>query len=380
MVGCVVIVGLLVVVGIAGGAYIFWRTSYTAPVRRAPDIPQRTAGTLTEFPVDTDPAGPRPGAVASEVLASDTAGSSSSSNSSQAVLPPGVDRSKLSRGATAMTSATYRAHPQRTVPTSASGARAGKDEVYICVLTAMPGAPNLGEDLSTSVVSATGGQQTGVRVQSPKGAVYTGTVIRSAQTTVYVLQKQGGDIVILIYAPDPDTKDVADQLAQKVGNGEGLNDYPEIKQSLWTLPVSTPGDLTLQETKTLTRAQIENSLANPSSSGNDDSQKLLGQMRQFIPERMTGARYKDRQGQDWVAIEMEYESPFQSWKTWLLARGVLGLSGAQSTTVCGVDGVSLNQDGKRLLVFQKGPYLVLLGAPGGASVDSLVQLGNQFQL
>ena len=164
-----------------------------------------------------------------------------------------------------------------------------------------------------------------------------------------------------------------------MGNGEGLTDYPEIKNSLWTLPAATPSDLTLQELSTLTGEQIERSIAS-SAGGSDDTQKILSQMRPFIPARLTGARYIDGNRQDWVALEFEYESTFQAWRTWLLARGALGLSGAQSTTVREVDGLYLDQEGKRILVFQKGPYLVFLQGPGSASVDRIVALGNQFQL
>jgi hypothetical protein len=282
-----------------------------------------------------------------------------------------------------MTSATYRAHPQQPAapPATDGQTKAGTDEIYICVLTAMPGQSDFGGGLANLTMRATGGERTGINVQSSKGAVYKGSRIRSSQGTTYVLSREGGDIVILIYAPDPATKDVADTLAQRVGNGDGLNDYPEVKSSLWTLPASTPSGLTLEEVNTLTRAQIENSIAGSGAGqGGNDVQRLLGQMRQFIPERMTGARYSDTGRQEWVAVELEYASTFDAWKTWLLAKGTLGLGGATSATVSGVDGLSLEQDGKQLLVFQKGPYLVLLNGPGTAGLDRLIALGNLFQL
>jgi hypothetical protein len=382
LVGCLSVIGIVVALGLAGGAYLWWRTSYTPPPRKAPDIPQRAAGAMTEFPVDNDPNGPRPTSVVTQSLTPGTT-SSQSGSSSTTTLPPGVDRSSLSRGATTMTSATYRAHPQKaaTQPTTTIQTKGGADEIYICVLTAMPSVPDFGGSLANTTMRATGGERTGVSVQSPKGAAYKGSRIRSPQGTTYVLTKQGGEVVILIYAPDPATKDVVDTLAQRVGNGEGLNDYPDIKGSLWTLPVSTPSDLTLEEINTLTRAQIENSIASSGAGqGGDDVQRLLAQMRQFIPERMTGARYSDTRRQEWVAVGLEYPSTFEAWKTWLLARGALGLGGAKSATVSGVDGLSLEQDGKLTLVFQKGPYLVLLSGPGAAALDRLVALGNQFQV
>jgi hypothetical protein len=368
MMGCLVIIGLVVVAAGAGGIYIWRRTSYTPPVRKAPAIPERAAGTMTEFPVDNDKDTPaKPTSVQTEALGGTTAKAGGSSSTK---LPPGVDRSKLAKGATTITSSTYK--PKLKTSTSPAPADSSKPDIYICVLTAIPGQTDFGDGLATLVAQATSGTRTGVKVQSPKGAVYTGSKIRSPQANVYVLTKQGADIVILIYGTDPSTQDVVDRLAQNVGNGEGLNDYPEVKESLWTLPATTPADLTLQEIYTLTGVQVENSIG----SGGD----LPSEMRPFIPERLTSARYIDSGKQEWIALNLEYGSSFQAWRTWLLARGALGLGGAQTTTVREVDALYLNQEGKRILIFQKGPYLILLSGPGAASVDRLVALGNQIQV
>jgi hypothetical protein len=368
MMGCLVIIGLVVVAAGAGGIYIWRRTSYTPPVRRAPAIPERAAGTMTEFPVDNDKDAPaKPASVQTESLSGTTAKTGGSSSTK---LPPGVDRSKLSKGATTMTSSTYKPKPK--TPSSQTPSDSTKTDIYICVLTAMPGQTDFGDGLAASVLQATNGTRTGVKVQSPKGGIYIGSKIRSPQANVYVLTKQGSDIVILIYGTDPSTQDVVDRLAQNVGNGDGLNDYPEIKESLWTLPATTPSDLTLQEIYTLSGAQIESSIG----SGGD----LPSEMRPFIPERMTSARYTDSGKQEWIALNLEYGSSFQAWRTWLLARGALGLGGAQTTTVRDVDALYLNQDSKRILIFQKGPYLILLSGPGAANVDRLVALGNQIQV
>src|SRR5262245_56479881 len=219
-----------------------------------------------------------------------------------------------------MTSATYK--PKPTTPSSSTSVTTSKDNIYICVLTAMPGQTDFGDGLATSVVQATSGTKTGVKVQSPKGATYVGSKIRVPDSNVYILTKQGADIVILIFGEDPSTMTIVDRLAQNVGNGEGLIDYPELKNSLWTLPATTPSDLTLVEIKTLSGDQIMGS-----SGGSED---LPSGMRPFIPDRMTGSRYIDSGRQEWIALNLEYGSSFQAWRTWLLARGALGLSGAES--------------------------------------------------
>ena len=74
MMGCLVIIGLFVVAAGAGGIYIWRRTSYTPPVRKAPAIPERAAGTMTEFPVDNDKDAPaKPTSVQTESLSGTTA-------------------------------------------------------------------------------------------------------------------------------------------------------------------------------------------------------------------------------------------------------------------------------------------------------------------
>jgi hypothetical protein len=272
-----------------------------------------------------------------------------------------------------MTSSTYRPKPKSGGTSSSPG------NVYINVVNVAPNQPNYGSGLVTSIVNATGGQQTGVRVQSPNGAVYVGSKITSATANVYVLNKQGADIVVILYADDPSNRTVLDRLAQNVGNGQGLMDYPEVKDSLWTLPSTTPPGLKLVEINTISGEQIANQIAGPSGSG-DDVQKILSQMKPFIPYQLTGARYTDAGNNEWISLNFQYESSFQAWRTWLLARSALGLGGAQSTTVRDVNGLYLDQDGMKILVFQKGPYLIFLSGPSGTSVDRLVGLGNLFQV
>jgi cytoskeletal protein RodZ len=373
LLGCLVVLGLMFVGVAAGGIYVWRKASYSAPDRKAPDVPERAAGTMTEFPVDNDPNAPAtPTSVQTEALGGTVAKSSSESTTK---LPPGVDRTKLSKGATSMTSSTYRPKPKGGGPTTSTGGN-----VYINVVNTMPNQPNFGSGLATSIADSTGGAQTGIRVTSNNGATYVGSRISSATAQVYVLTKEGADIVVILYSDDPSNRSVVDRLAQNVGNGQGLMDYPEVKDSLWTLPAATPPGLTLVEINTITGVQIENQLARSSGGGGDDMQKIMSQMRPFIPYQLSGARYVDANNKEWVTLNFQYESSFQAWRTWLLARSVLGLSGAQTVTVRDVNGLYMDQDGMRILVFQKGPYLIFLSGPSGTAVDRLVGLGNQFQV
>jgi hypothetical protein len=375
LLGCLVFLGLIVVVAGIGGIYVWRRSVYSPPDRQTPAIPERAQGTMTEFPVDNDPNDPsRPTSVQTEILGGTLAQNSTSTPATK--LPPGVDRSGLAKGATSMTSSTYK--PKKNIPSS-GGTASNQGDVYINVVTTMPNQQNFGNGLANSIVKATGGTQTGVRVTSPSGGIYVGSKIRSNDAYVYVLTKQNSDIVIIIYSDDTSNQAMVDRLAQSVGNGQGLLDYPEVKDSLWTLPASVPSGLTLVEINTMSGAQIEAQISR-SAGGNADMGEFISQMRSFIPDRLTGARYVDSNRQEWATVSFEYGSSFAAWRTWLLARGALGLGGAESVTVRDVNGVYLNQDGSRILVFQKGPYLIFLSGPGSASTDRLVALGNTIQV
>ncbi|HEX8097886.1 MAG TPA: hypothetical protein VF507_07615, partial [Pyrinomonadaceae bacterium] len=159
LMGCLIFLCVLVALGAIGGIYVWRQTTYTPPTRQAPDLPERAAGTITEFPVDNDPNAPaRPTSVETETLSATA--SAKSTSASQAKLPPGIDRAKLSKGATAMTSSVYRRRP-KSGDTSTTSAR---DEIYICVLKATPNSTAFVDELATSAMRSMGGQRSGVRV------------------------------------------------------------------------------------------------------------------------------------------------------------------------------------------------------------------------
>jgi hypothetical protein len=80
MMGCLVVIGLGVVGLLAGGGYVWYRTSYRPPVRQAPAVPERAAGTLSEFPVDKET---QPTTVETETLGGTTAKSETSTTTTK---------------------------------------------------------------------------------------------------------------------------------------------------------------------------------------------------------------------------------------------------------------------------------------------------------
>jgi hypothetical protein len=222
-----------------------------------------------------------------------------------------------------------------------------------------------------------GGEKTDVKVESSTGFVYVGSKIHSADSNAYVLNKQGADMLILLYAQDSDAT-VIDRLAQNVGNGQGLFDYQEVKNSLWTFPASVPPSLALTELSTQNQRQIEKSLI--AGQKDADGEKIITQIRWLIPARLTSTEYVDSDHQIWVARNFEYKSTFHAWRNWTLTRVWLRLAGAKSITVSDVSGLYLSQQGMSMLVFQKGPYIIALTGPRATTSDGLVRLGNLFQL
>ncbi len=365
LLGCLIFIALSVIVLGAGGVYVWRRAAYTSPVRTIPAIPAQAVVALTEFPVDDYAEGRAiPTSVEAEVLGKTTI--LKADHASATRLPPGITRTLLSEGATSLTSATYE---QTTAPANS---------VYISVLTLASKQQTFITSLSEAVVTETNGEKANARVQSDTGFVYAGSKITSSRGNVYLLSKLGADILILIFSAEPSNSILVDRLAQEVGNAQGLFDYPEVKESLWTLPPSVPAGLTLIEIKTLSRGQIENSII--SGSEDKDAQRIVSKMRAFIPHRLTSARYLDSNRKEWMALSFEYESTFQAWRNWLLARVALGLAGASRTNVRSVVGLYMMEENITLLVFHKGHYIVILLGPESGTLERMGDLGNLFQI
>jgi len=366
--------------------------SYTPPKRQPPKLSKRMAGTMTEFPVDTKTDAPaRPTSIVTQNFQRGSGRSSQTAQVPAKWLPPGVSRDSLPRRANSMTSAVYRTGqrnglaetpaPTSSQPPTTTTTATTTDQTYVHVLDTPPDQPQISSEIAREVGRATGAALRGVRVQSPDGDVYVGSRIQTPQSSVYVLDKQNSDVVIIIYSPDASTKDVADRLAQNVGNGEGLNDYPETQGSLWTLPSDLPGQLTLEEVNTITADDLisQENLRTIEKEGGAEVQRLIAQVRQFIPERMTAARYQDGAQRDWGALVCEYGSPRRAWNNWMLIRWTAG-TGMKSVSVLGVDGRYADVDKDRMMIFQKGPYLVILTQPADVPVERLVEMANGFQM
>ena len=373
LIGLLAFVVLGAAVGIGSWFFISRALAYTPPVRRAPKLPPQTATSFKELPLDTDANAPaQPGSVMTQNFPSG-AGASASPKVPQTWLPPGLDRASLPRRAGTLTSVTYR-------PRSATAASGSADAIYIHVLVPPANQTANAAEMTTAITQAMRGEKSAVRFQNARGEVYAGSRIRAQEKTVYVLEKQNSNTVIIIYAPNQTMQAAAERLAATLGNGEGLNDYPDTQTSLWTLPAEPPGEFTLQEVNTLTGDDLISGQDLTSSGGDAETREVLAQIRGFIPERLTAARYQDRTRREWNAMVFDYGSSGRAWRNWQLIRWTVGMASMESVPVLGGQGLHTISDGQRFLITQKGPYLIVLSGPGAASLESLVGLANTFQI
>jgi hypothetical protein len=364
------IAAVAVILVLVAGGLLYSRLSYSPPIRKAPAMPQRIAGTLTEFPVDTNAQAPaRPASVVTQRLGRGTQAAVLPEHS----LPPGITPAGLARHADTMTSAVYRATPS-------------DPPVNVHVLNTLPGSPHPGQEIAGEVRRSMGPQteEKGIKVTSPKGEEYAGWKVQSPQAVVYVLDKGRGGVTIIIYAPDPAARTTADRLAGNVGNGGGLTDYPEVQDSLFTLPPELPGGLDLQEANTFDTAASSASLSQVASSmgaGNSpETQQAIAKVQQSIPERITTARYRDRTGQDWNIGVGDYRNTRRAWTTWLLFRALLAFASARKVDLGYGSGLAFEQNRTQFVVVQRGPYLAVAGGPAGRPVEEVILLmkGLQF--
>jgi hypothetical protein len=365
-----------------GGLFAYFKlSSYSAPDRKKPDMPERLAGTVSEFPVDSDK---KSGAAPTSVV-TDNLDPNKKTDSGQKVppkwYPPGVDRGQLGRNASKSTSAVYKPRGTATSDSSHTGTTT-TDQTYVHVLDKLPTAVNAVETLAVSILNAIGGNRSGFSVNSPTGVTYSGSKIRGPQSEVYVLGKVGGDTIIMIYAPDSASMPMADKLATLVGNGNGLLDYPEIQNTLFTLP-QRPPNLTLEEMNTTTPAQMglgDEAFSAGESSGDPQIREVMDKIRALLPERITTARYSDTQRREWDAIVLDYETGWRAWRLWALAKWTVGSMGFQPTTAHGEDAYYGDQDGKRYLFYQRGPYFIIIQGPTGADLSQFQSFADGFQV
>ncbi len=381
------VAGIIVVTGGTSWLVSGRQLSYSPPERKPPAVPKRMAGTMTEFPVDTDADDPaRPDSVVTKDFgASGAAGASADTDIPDDWLPPGLESDSLPRRATAASAATYRPGRSRAeTGEDGSEERPGADAVCVTVLETPADTPGTAKDITDDVARATGGTRTGVRVDSPDGDVYTGTRIATPDVVVIVLDKQHADIVVVVYAPAAPAVDTAERLAANVGNGEGLSDYPDVRSAIWTLPAEPPAGLVLQEANCLTPYDLGLTPGGLRAAAGDvedaEAAQILSQLDRLLPERFIYGRYRDGSDSDWEVLTCDFASPRRAWQMWQLLRWTVGIAATRRVDVSGAEGLAIASEEGLLLLFRKGPYLSVVAGPPGGTMEGLTALAAALQM
>jgi hypothetical protein len=336
--------------------------------RKPVKLPARMAGTLSEFPVDTDPtATTRPVSVVTQALGRGQP--SGEVELPENWLPPGMNPHSLPSEADAMTSAVYRSDDDGP-------------SVNVHVLNTPDPTAN-GRTIANRVQQATSGDLTQVRVESPQGAVYSGYKIQFPQGITFVLGKQNGTALIIIYAPNSGAIGIATRLAANVGNGRGLIDYPGLTRALWILPPEAPGDLELVAMNTVTPRDLGWSAGGPSeaaiSSVDSSIRDFLSQLAWLMPQRITTAVYRDPSRREWNVLAATYPTNTRAAAVWLAMRGMLGFGGWHSVgTPSGTALVGVSDQG-RVIAQRQGPNIVMAKGPDDADQGALANLAGSLQ-
>jgi hypothetical protein len=138
---------------------------------------------------------------------------------------------------------------------------------------------------------------------------------------VFVLSGPADNAVVIIYAADRAARETAERLAGNVGNGKGLDDYPETAQPMNLIPDTLPGGLSLEATKTVNT----DNMISPEQIGDvvgkgREAQQWIDKLRSHMPNSITSATYRDASRRPWEVLAGDFGGIGRSWYTWTVLR------------------------------------------------------------
>ena len=345
---------------LGSGAY-FWFGPIRFGAKSDGAVPQRVAGVIKEFPVDTGATVAKPSIVVTQDLRAKAAAHPAIPNS----LPRSVTPALLAKAGTKMTSARYQESP--TGPA-----------VNVSVIEKDP-QPAIGAREIANQIAEGGGssvRESEVAVQSPAGSTYKGWKLISPTGETYVLDKQNAPVLIVIYSPDTAGNQIADRLAGNVGNGQGLLDYPDSRDAIMAVPPNPPG-FELQDISTYNTADLlgPGLQAGLSQDMGTDVNQLSGTIQKVVPQRLTAATYLDSAKGSWNVVVGNYGRQGPALLAWYAIRAALAGSGTKVNP--GAQGSLLlnTGDGTFAVAHQGGKIAVIKGKAGSppASLAALLQ-------
>lgn len=367
---------VLAAVFIGGTGFASWTVmgnalSYDRPALKAPLVSKRLEGVMKEFPIDTDANPAKPESIVAESYS--PSGSSSDVKLADKWIPKGVDKKSIPKRVRTLTAARYRR-------------KGAGSPVQVTVMEPQPGVKDLGKTLSAEIGEMPGGKQTGISVENPDGATYTGTRTQTSSEQIYVLERENTGTTIVVSTDDPAEWSTADRLAQNVGNGDGLLETPEGEDPnpVWLLPAELPPGMELAGLESMTLEELlateEVREIESEAAANREVAEAWKAFRAILPARWTVATYKDSHGEEWKAGILDYDEPRQSWLVWQFFKTALAGRGLKPVDVRGAEGRAGKADGKGWMYFQRGPFIGVIEAPGSAPIESVQSLGERFQI
>jgi hypothetical protein len=350
---------------VIGGVYIFWNYGGRASGKRdTPAMPPVIAGTMTEFPIDTEPMHPlMPDAVVTQQV---TGGNL---RVPVAWLPPGTGPA-IAQRARAITATTYRTHsPDPPVTVAVLSTAAGQ-------------SGDAAREIASAVTKANGATESLIEVKSPLGQVYEGVRLKTDTQSTYVLARDEPPNVVIVHAQTARQAPDAARLAQNVGNGAGLGAFPALQSSLWTLPSRVPAGLELQEARTLPASEltaIDAQAGDAARQLGPEAQQWAGRLTRMLPDQLVMARYQDANKQNWGIIRGEYTAAGRAMTIWTMLRGFMTMTSTEALPIKNTTGRITDFDRQRVLIFRSAASLVLTLAPSGTPSDQIRQLAEGIQ-
>ncbi|MCX7041307.1 MAG: hypothetical protein NT117_01170 [Gammaproteobacteria bacterium] len=308
-----------VLIGLGLGAFALgYLTRVGAPpsaAKVASSLPPRVAGTLSEFPIDSDQQNAAlPGNVVTQSFGSD-AKPIENEQITQDKLPPWIAQKALPGMAASAIAAEY----------AAGAANARVDVVGLEMRGTAAGslAPPSAKQLGTL---AKGAKVSGIELKSAKNETYRGYRVTSPEAAYYVLQKEGTSSAVLISATNADSIAVAERLAANIGGGSGLLEYQDYREVFASVPPPPAADAELKQMNSFTEADISRYMAKVDQfvalSGEDipnDMRNMYPVLRQIAPQSVIASSYESA-SQDVVygAMALNFPSSAKAWATYQL--------------------------------------------------------------
>jgi hypothetical protein len=255
--------------------------------------------------------------------------------------------------------------------------------VHVHVLQAREASPSRADEISSAVERAAGAggtrREVHIDVQRAGGGRYDGWHVRTVETDVYVLQKDGAGLIVVIFSPAASGRELSARLASRIGSGAGLFDEPDVRDMLYSLPSPPPDGFVLDRVMAFNvnkmPDQLQTSLRQVFGV---NAPQVAQQIQRVMPERFVASEYH---GPARVKVLInDYASAASGWTAWTMLRWRLRSWPGAGVELAGVDGLTISADAARYLLLRRGRYLAAVHGEEAVSESSVLALAGSLQI